>query len=306
VILERQDWVQVFAPAKINLTLHVTGQREDGYHLLDSLVVFADIGDSLLLRPGNGFSLKTEGPEAAGVPDGKGNLVLRVADLFPEISGASVVLTKNLPVASGIGGGSADAAAAARGLVTLQGNRDFVPDFSNPALAPMAKRLLELGADIPMCLMSSAARVGGVGEQIALLPDWPETHAVLVNPRRALATPSVFKALRQRINAPMPATIPKFASVDEMAEWLSEQRNDLEAAACGLEPQIAIAKTVLNAQPACLLARMSGSGATCFGLFADRNGADRAAAAISLAYPDWWVQAVRLGTQTVRALPKLR
>lgn len=306
MILERQDWIHVFAPAKINLTLHVTGQRADGYHLLDSLVVFADVGDSLLLQPGNGFSLKTEGPEAADVPDGKSNLVLRVADLFPDMAGASVVLTKNLPVASGIGGGSADAAAAVRGLMTLQGNRGFIPDFSNPARAPIAKRLLEMGADIPMCLMSSAARVGGVGEQITLLPDWPETHAVLVNPRRALATPSVFKALSQRVNAPMPTTIPKFAGADEMAEWLAGQRNDLEAAACALEPRIAFAKTVLDAQPACLLARMSGSGATCFGLFADRNGAERAAAAIALAHPDWWVQAVRLGTQTERALPEVR
>ncbi|MGD9294273.1 MAG: 4-(cytidine 5'-diphospho)-2-C-methyl-D-erythritol kinase, partial [Roseobacter sp.] len=181
--------VSVFAPAKVNLTLHVTGKRPDGYHLLDSLVMFADVGDELFIQTGNTISVTTEGPEAAAVPPDMDNLVLKVATLFDEMPGASFVLTKTLPVSSGIGGGSADAAAAFRGLMTFWSGGEVSVELYDPAHTPIAQKLLGLGADIPMCLLSQTARISGIGEDIQPLDGLPPLHAVLVNPRRAVSTP---------------------------------------------------------------------------------------------------------------------
>jgi 4-diphosphocytidyl-2-C-methyl-D-erythritol kinase len=297
--------VSVFAPAKINLALHVTGQRADGYHLLDSLVAFADVGDALVIQTGNTLSLTTEGPEAASVPPDMDNLVLQVARLFDDLAGASFLLTKTLPVSSGIGGGSADAAAAFRGLLAFLCKVDDPINMEVPALQAMAAKLLTLGADIPMCLMSAYARVTGVGEIIRPISSLPSLNAVLVNPRRAVSTPTVFMAMEKRDNPPLPDAGHAFGGLDDFISWLAVQRNDLEGPAIRLEPAIDDVKSALAADATCRLARMSGSGATCFGLYGSAREAQTAAKNLSDAHPDWWVKATRLGTQTHLALPRL-
>ncbi len=297
--------VTVFAPAKVNLTLHVTGRRADGYHLLDSLVAFADVGDSLFVQVGNTISVTTEGPEAAAVPADMSNLVLRTASLFEEMPGASFLLTKRLPVSSGIGGGSADAAAAFRGLMTFWSGGEVAADMYAADRTPMADALLQLGADIPMCLMSQTARIEGVGERITPLPGIPLIDAVLVNPRKAVSTPAVFRAMRSRDNPPMPETLPQFAGYHDFVLWLEGQRNDLQAPAIELEPSIGNVLAALEGLASCRLARMSGSGATCFGLFANGAQAKEAADRLRASHPGWWVQPTRLGTQTERALPRV-
>jgi len=297
--------IQVFAPAKINLTLHVTGQRDDGYHLLDSLVVFADVVDELYVQNGNTVSITVEGPEATAVPVDMDNLVLKVAHLFRDGPEASFLLTKNLPVASGIGGGSADAAAAFRGLMAHWSGGEVSEELYNPKRTPLAKKLLDLGADIPVCLMSRTARLRGIGEEIDFIDNIPVLHAVLVNPRVGVSTPDVFRSLASNKNPPMQSTFPSFSGSNHFVEWLSEQRNDLEAPAISIEPEIAIIKDVLIASTQCQLARMSGSGATCFGLYPHPFAAKAAAEAIQSLHPEWWVRKAVLGTQTKLALPRL-
>lgn len=288
--------VEVLAPAKINLTLHVTGQRADGYHLLDSLVTFADVGDVLRIEIGDAFEMITQGPEAETVPDGPENLVLRAAALLEGAPKAVFILTKNLPVASGIGGGSADAAAAFRGLSAATPGYD-------PNADDVLERLLALGADIPMCLASTTARIEGIGEIISPVGHLPTLHAVLVNPRVAVPTPAVFKAMKQRTNPPMPDIPPVFSGVNDCIEWLRAQRNDMQGAATALEPAIAAVQSALEGHRACQLARMSGSGATCFGLFETAQAAQLAARELSRTYPQWWIRAAQLGSQSDRAAP---
>ena len=272
------------APAKINLCLHVTGQRPDGYHLLESLVVFADVGDVIEVRAAPTLSLRVIGPQARDLPVGEDNLVLRAARAFAGTAGAAITLTKNLPVASGIGGGSADAAATLRVLARL---------WDLPL--PDADRVLQLGADVPACLAGRALRMQGIGERLAGVPGLPKAYLVLVNPGVAVATPAVFKALPSKNNPAMP-DLPVFATAAELAQWLAAQRNDLEAPAMALAQVIGAVKQALAAAPGCLLARMSGSGATCFGLFADQAQAQSARAAISAAQPEWWVASGRMLT----------
>lgn len=269
-------------PAKVNLCLHVTGQRPDGYHLLDSLVVFAAIGDRLRFEAADRLHLTISGPQAAQLPLADDNLILRAARALSDGRGAHIHLEKHLPIASGIGGGSADAAAALRGLARLWG----LP-------LPDAAKLLALGADVPVCLTSRAARMAGIGEMLTKVPPLPRAHLVLVNPGVAVSTPAVFRALPQKTNAPMP-TIPRFATLPDLATWLTAQRNDLEPPALQLAPVIATAKAALAAQPGCHLARMSGSGATCFGLFATSAEAAIAAAALRRDHPGWWVDNGRM------------
>lgn len=281
--------IEVFAPAKVNLALHVTGQRADGYHTLDSLVAFAPLGDVLRLSPAEGLSLVLSGPEAAGLPAGPDNLVLRAAALMGPGPGARFALEKRLPAASGIGGGSADAAAALRGLAALRGQ-------------PLPGGIERLGADVPMCLHPRPARTRGIGEQISPVA-LPALPAVLVNPRQELSTPSVFKALQSKENPPLPE-IPAFAGAAECIGWLAHQRNDLQAPALALAPVIGAVLAALAAQPGCLLARMSGSGATCFGLFATAAEAEAAGKALAAAQPGWWVGAGYLGDQTAAAEPR--
>jgi 4-diphosphocytidyl-2-C-methyl-D-erythritol kinase len=275
-----------FAPAKINLTLHVTGQRADGYHLLDSLVVFADVGDQVTARPDAGLTLRITGPMAEGLSAGDDNLVLRAARAMGgALAGGGVALTldKHLPVASGIGGGSADAAATLRLMARLT-LRDL----------PNAATVLALGADVPVCLAGQPLRMRGVGEAMTPLPDLPEGWLVLVNPRVAVRTAAVFSALARRDNPPMPRDLPRLRRLGDLSAFLQMMRNDMEPAATTLAPVIGTARAALSAQPGCLMARMSGSGATCFGLFADGLTATAAARAIQAAQPGWWVAAARI------------
>ncbi|MFC3181470.1 4-(cytidine 5'-diphospho)-2-C-methyl-D-erythritol kinase [Cypionkella sinensis] len=267
--------LRVFAPAKINLALHVTGQRGDGYHLLDSLVVFAGVGDWVTAEASDQLSLRVTGPFGAGLSGD--NLVLRAARCLGVT--AALELDKQLPVASGIGGGSADAAAALRALCGLTGRA--LPD---------AAAVLALGADVPVCLAGVPLRMQGVGEVLTPLPALPACYLVLVNPGVAVATPAVFKALARRDNPAM-ESIPQWATASDLATWLHAQRNDLEAPAMALAPVIAEVKAALEARPGCLLARMSGSGATCFGLFASEELAKAAAGVLRDEAPAWWVAA---------------
>lgn len=268
---------EAFAPAKVNLALHVTGRRPDGYHLLDSLVVFAGIGDTVTAAPSDRLTLAITGPQAGNLPVTDDNLVLRAAHLMG--ARAALTLEKVLPVASGIGGGSADAAATLRALAALTGRA--LPD---PA------QVLSLGADVPVCLAGRPVRMQGVGEALTPLPTLPPAWLVLVNPGVAVPTPAVFAALSRRDNPPM-AAVPAFGDAASMADWLAAQRNDLQPAAIAIAPVIAETLVALSEQPACLLSRMSGSGATCLGLFATEAAARSAAARMSKHEPSWWVVA---------------
>jgi len=265
-----------FAPAKINLCLHVTGRRADGYHLLDSLVVFAGVGDRVSASLAATPSLTVQGPMAAGLTGEGDNLVLRAGRTMGV--SARIVLEKHLPVSSGIGGGSADAAATLRLLARLAGKA--LPD---------AAAVLGLGADVPVCLAGRPVRMTGIGEGLSPLPTLPPVWMVLVNPGVAVSTPAIFRALARADNAPLPRDLPRMRSAADLAAFVMMQRNDLEPPALALEPVIGRAKAALTAQTGCLMARMSGSGATCFGLFADPLAASAAARAIRLAEPGWWV-----------------
>jgi 4-diphosphocytidyl-2-C-methyl-D-erythritol kinase len=268
------------APAKVNLYLHVTGRRADGYHLLDSLAVFGPAADEVTAEPAEGLSLTLDGPFGAGLAAETDNLVLRAARALAEAAGlaqgAALRLTKRLPIASGIGGGSADAAAALRLLDRLWGL-----GLDEARLAAIAAAL---GADVPVCLASRPMRMQGVGEVLSPAPALPGCGLLMVNPGLALATPAVFRA-REGSFTP-PAALPgAWADAAAMARDLEALRNDLEAPAIRLCPPIAEVLAALRALPGCLLARMSGSGATCFGLFAAPAAAEAAAPALP---GGWW------------------
>jgi 4-diphosphocytidyl-2-C-methyl-D-erythritol kinase len=279
--------VTAFAPAKINLYLHVTGRRGDGYHLLDSLVAFADIGDRLTAEPAISLSLSVGGPEAAALaPVGDDNLVLRVARQLRDHAGidagAALHLDKHLPVAAGIGGGSSDAAAA---LLALR--RLWRVSLDDEALCDLGAKI---GADVPACLYRRAVWVGGIGERIEPAEALPEAGILLANPRRALPTAAVFAARRGPFSdsgrfAPMPSDISGLATL------LALRRNDLTEAATGLVPEIRAVLDRLGRLPGSLLTRMSGSGATCFALFADRATAEEGLALLTAAEPQWWCAA---------------
>ncbi len=271
------DEAREFAPAKVNLTLHVTGRRADGYHLLDSLVVFAGIGDEVTARKGDGLTLAIDGPQAAALAGGD-NLVLRAARLLGATD-VALELRKRLPVASGIGGGSSDAAAAIRAICAL----DERP-------LPEAAAVAALGSDVPVCLEPRPRRMSAAGEILSDPLDLPPAWLVLANPGVAVPTAAVFAALTGRSNPPMPAPLPALPDAAALARFVSAMRNDLEEPAIRIAPQIAAVRAALAAQPGCLAARMSGSGATCFGLFASPDAAGQAAVAIAMAQPGWWVE----------------
>lgn len=262
--------IRVFAPAKINLALHVTGRRTDGYHLLDMLVGFADVGDVVTVAPSDHPSLSITGPEAQALTGGP-NIITTVADAF-STSPLAITLQKNLPIASGIGGGSTDAAATYRAIRTGQDDR---------------ARLLQIGADVPMCVTCQPARVRGIGQEILPL-HLAELPVVLVNPRVQVATPAVFKSLTQRDNPPLGDLPADLANPARLIEYLAAQRNDLQAAAIAIAPIIATALSEI-AQTGANLARMSGSGATCFGIYASAAMAQSAARDLARAHPDWWI-----------------
>lgn len=270
------------ARAKINLALHVTGQRPDANHLLDSVVAFAGIGDLVTVAPAERLSLTVCGPFAADVPPGDDNLALRAARLLGGGRGARITLDKRLPVASGIGGGSADAAAC---LKVLMSHWDVpLPDTATQ---------LALGADIPVCLFGETSRMRGIGETIEPV-DMPTMPGVLVNPGLPVATGAVFRALVQKENPPLPA-FPVTAMIADWLEWLGNCRNDLEAPAIRLEPAISEVLAAIRSTTGCHLARMSGSGATCFGLYSTIGAARAAAAILSSRHPDWWVAPTSIG-----------
>jgi 4-diphosphocytidyl-2-C-methyl-D-erythritol kinase len=281
------------APAKINLTLHVLGRRADGYHDLESLVVFAGTGDDLRLEPGRTLALEASGPTAPLAGSHSDNLVMKAARLLAERVGGLKVgtfhLTKRLPVAAGIGGGSSDAAAALRLLARLNG----LP-LSHPSLREAARLT---GADVPVCLELRARMMRGAGEELSPALNLPRLFAVLVNPHVPVETPAVFKALGLQpgqglSGAAHPAI--EGISPDALLALLKETRNDLEPPALKVQPLIGGALGLMRRTPGCRLARMSGSGATVFGLYDDCQAAAEAAKQIRRQQPDWWVKATSL------------
>jgi 4-diphosphocytidyl-2-C-methyl-D-erythritol kinase len=282
------------ASAKLNLTLEVVGKRADGYHLLDSLIAFTEYGDTLTATEADGLALTLDGPFGGILlGDPMENLVLKAARLLAAEAGieprAALALTKRLPVASGIGGGSSDAAATLMALAELW--------HLAPAPEDLARLALVLGADVPVCLAARTARLEGIGERVAPAPPVPAAPIVLVNPRVGLPTPKVFQARRGAFSpgagpAGVLADSPPDAAA--LADAIRPYANDLTAPAIALLPVIGKVLARLEAADACLIARMSGSGATCFALFPSDEAASAAAAAISAAEPEWWAVATRL------------
>ena len=272
------------APAKVNLTLHVTGQRDDGRHLLDSLVVFASAADQLGASVAPDLRLQVGGPFATGVPTDDSNLVMRAAAALQQARGvrigAALTLDKNLPHAAGIGGGSSDAAIALTMLADL---------WNVAPLPPEAPEVLALGADLPVCLRApQVTRMSGIGDVLSPVPDLPRAALVLVRPPVAVPTQDVFKGLTNKDGAPM-EPLPEGLDFDGFAHWLARQRNDLLPPAQDIAPQIAEAIASLNAQPQVAVAGMSGSGATCYGLVRDMATARQVARVIQVRQMSWWV-----------------
>ena len=285
------------APAKINLTLRVVGRRADGYHDIESLVVFAGVDDTLTFAPARALALKVDGPTAAASGTIGDNLVFKAARALAErvedLKLGRFALTKRLPVAAGVGGGSSDAAAALRLLA--RANRIALDDA----------RLMEAagvtGADVPVCLDPRPRMMRGIGEVLSGPLALPKLPAVLVNPRVAVPTKDVFMALRDHLEARKGPTA-GFAfetrarwKVADLVEALADEPNDLEAPAVAIAPAIAQVLADLSALKGCRLARMSGSGATCFGLFGTAPAAAAAARALRARHSDWWIRATKLG-----------
>ncbi|MBL8773741.1 MAG: 4-(cytidine 5'-diphospho)-2-C-methyl-D-erythritol kinase [Phenylobacterium sp.] len=285
---------EALAPAKVNLFLHVGAPAADGYHPLCSLMVFADFGDVVGARPGEG-ALIVRGPFARGVGPERDNLVFRavrafVAELGREMGELTFTLEKNLPVASGLGGGSSDAGAALRLIRDV-----YAPGFDDARLERVAAAL---GADGPACLWARPVIAEGRGEKLATAPGLPVLNAVLVNPRVPVSTPAVYRALDAGgafgdvTRPPMPDA---FEDAAELAAWLATQRNDLEGPAVAVAPEVGAVLDTLRDEPEALLARVSGSGGTCFALCADDIAAETLAERIEALAPDWWVKRCRLG-----------
>jgi 4-diphosphocytidyl-2-C-methyl-D-erythritol kinase len=283
------------ARAKVNLTLRVIGRRVDGYHELESVVVFADCADGLTLAPGGALSLDATGPRVTECGDNADNLVIKaarlLAELVPVLTTGAFALDKQLPIAAGIGGGSADAAAALRLLARANGIA-----LDDPRLMEAAKRT---GADVPVCVASGACIMGGIGEKLTPLP-LPRLSAVMVNPRVGVATKDVFAALGLKngeLNVGVTDVVAAPAWPDRdapLSDWiaaLSASVNDLEAPAKQVQPVVGEVIALLAACDGALLARMSGSGATCFAIFGSDAEAKAAAQAIHTAHPNWWVHA---------------
>ena len=283
------DAVKVFAPAKINLFLHVGERRSDGYHDLESLVVFADVGDELLIEPAKSFSLALDGPFGGKLANEQDNLIAKAARALGAKAGRSpdvrITLTKNLPVASGIGGGSADAAAALRGLVQFWDLK--IPHDELHTIAE------SLGSDVPACLLSETLWMTGRGEGIQPVPGLPPAPLVLVNPGVAVSTAQIFANLKNRVGIGQAAKPKADLSVLALADYFKSNRNDLEKPAREIAPAIDEVLQAISHSGA-LRTRMSGSGATCFGLFADDKSAEAAAAKIAGDHPDWWVKKARI------------
>jgi len=282
--------VRVFAPAKINLFLHVGEKREDGYHALESLVAFAEAGDILDIVPSDGLSLDIAGPFANRLVRNDHNLALKAARAMLASpagkTGAHISLTKNLPVAAGLGGGSADAAAVLRGL-NLLWNRNL----SETQLLAIAA---SLGSDVPACLLSRTCWMEGRGEIVAKVPPLPQFPLILVNPGVMVPTAEIFAGLNARTGIGAIKRPGPMANVWDLVSYLADAANDLEAPACRFAPLIEDALAALDREPGCVLAQMSGSGATCFGLFEQQQFAVGAAERIAEDHPEWWVRVTRI------------
>lgn len=279
--------IKKIAKPKVNLFLHVTGKRDDGYHLLESLVVFPDGGDELMVRESTQLALSVSGPFSDDIGDLSDNLVLKAARLLQQYTGcplgAEIELVKNLPVASGIGGGSADAATALHLLAKL-----WKCSLSGEELRDIG---LSLGADVPACLLEKPLLMAGIGEILREIDRFPNFYILLINSKSKVSTPEVFR------NITIPNDVPNvettdFATTERLLASLKVCRNDLQLAAFKIAPDISNALSVIDAQTGCGLARMSGSGATCFGIFESRADADAAASNIAHEFPDWWVKAM--------------
>ncbi len=287
--------LSAFAPAKVNLFLHVGGPDAEGYHPISSLMVFADVGDQVMIQPNDAPAFETTGPFGADIPAGDDNLVLRAARAFHVKLGGPVppyrlILDKRLPIAAGLGGGSSDAGAALKLL------RDaLAPQFSDDDLEPLAAGL---GADGAACLRAVALMAEGRGEALSPAPALPPLHAVLVNPGVPSPTGAVYRAYDAAVHpdgAARPFMPSRLETAEEAAGWLAvATRNDLEVPAAALQPLIGEALDVLRDQPESLLVRMSGSGATCFALCAGDIEAETLAERIEAVRPDWWVRRCRL------------
>jgi 4-diphosphocytidyl-2-C-methyl-D-erythritol kinase len=280
------------APAKVNLSLRVLGRRADGYHDIESLVAFADVGDRLSLTPGDALTLTVAGPGAAQTGAEADNLVVKAASALaarvPGLRAGAFSLEKNLPVAAGLGGGSADAAAALRLLARAN---KLAPD--NPCLHDAA---CATGADVPVCLDPRPRVMRGIGEMLSAPLPLPRLHALLVNPGVAVPTKLVFSGWRPSANplralkrAADFAASPNIQNEEQLVDWLASEANDLEAPAIALEPVIADVLASLRAAAGCRLARMSGSGATCFALFASAVDSASAGKNLRAKFPNWWI-----------------
>jgi 4-diphosphocytidyl-2-C-methyl-D-erythritol kinase len=280
-----------FAPAKINLALHLVGRRPDGYHLLETLVAFPDFGDMISISAGtHGLTLDVDGPFAAElslIAKGPDNTAEAAAHALMQAAGrrgfppAALMLTKRIPLASGLGGGSADAAATLRLL-----NRHWDLKLSGDKLAGVG---IGLGADVPMCLTSRPAVATGIGEKLAPVSGLPPLPVVLVHPAIPLPTARVFARVGNAYQRPLPLLPKQFGSVIGFVQWLRQTRNDLTEAARAETGLADAAVKALSRDQDCLFARMSGSGASAFGIFASRTSAERAAGRIGSANPHWWV-----------------
>ena len=281
--------IRVEAPAKLNLYLHVTGRRPDGYHELDSLVTFAALADTLEIAPADAFALTVSGPFAPALDDGENlaaQAALALAERLGRPASVRIALRKRIPVAAGLGGGSADAAAVLRGLARLW-------RLGAEHAEVLRETALGLGADVPVCLDSRASCMAGIGEALSASPPLPPCAVLLVNPGVPVPTGPVFAARRGPFSAAQRfRESPRDAPA--LARMLDTRRNDLEQPACEQVPEIALVLGRLSRAPGCLLARMSGSGGTCFGLFGGEDAAAAAAGAIACDHPDWWLQPTRL------------
>jgi len=291
--------LSAFAPAKVNLFLHVGGPDDEGYHPISSLMVFADVGDAVALQGSEALAFETTGPFGSEIPAGDDNLVMRAVAAFRArvampLPPFRLILDKRLPIAAGLGGGSSDAGAALRLL------RDaLAPTLPDEDLEQVAG---SLGADGAVCLWGRPALAEGRGEQLSAAPDLPPLHAVLVNPLVPSPTGAVYRAYDAAVAAEGEARpwMPEaFESAEEVAAWLAmATRNDLEAPAVRLEPLIGQVLETLRDEPEVLLARMSGSGATCFALCAGDFEAEGLAERLQTLRPDWWVRRCILGEGT--------
>lgn len=286
LLVEQDRPLSLVAPGKINLALHVVGRRDDGYHLLETLTVFTRFGDRVTIARADEDEFSATGPFASDVPTGEDNLVINARDrlraAFPlaDCPPVSINLEKNMPIASGLGGGSSDAAATLKALASI-----WELATTKSELAQLGPAL---GADVPMCVAAKPLLAAGIGEKITIVPDFPELSLVLVNPGVPVATAQVFRTLKNYEHPGLPP-LPAPLSLDSLVDWLGHTRNDLEKTARAIAPEVDDALHELGLTGA-LLSRMSGSGATCFALFDDGRASAAAGKLLAKRRPDWWVK----------------